>query len=408
MAISIAESLAVGFSDFWSRKVRTFVTILGILLGTMSIIVVLALINGINHMTLQWLIERGGLTKVAVHRNWEYNKDNNIKRYFTYKELRLIQSLVPEAVAFNATLRQHFRLQYGTKDFWGSVQGVFPDFKKIEEWDVEEGRFISSFDLNHGNDVICIGTKARDELFGRKNPLGQWITVNGRRLKIIGVMRHRVMDNSGISFSDNPLDFLNYRSLVPYSTLARKIVNTDRVDGLEVKGKDTEASQMLRDKLDSIILNLRKGEQVFRVESAEEKANQMSKDKAVFQVIFIMISAISLLVGGIVIMNIMLATIRERTREIGIRMAVGARRRDVFFQFLIQTVFMTTIGGIIGVLAGLSILDIVSKFLEMQVIANASMVLIGVLISAGVGMIFGIIPAIHASNLNPVEALRYE
>jgi putative ABC transport system permease protein len=155
-------------------------------------------------------------------------------------------------------------------------------------------------------------------------------------------------------------------------------------------------------------LNLRHGEPVFEIESAQESAEEIKENSKIFYFIFFMISAISLLVGGIVISNIMLATIQERTREIGIRIAVGARRRDIFIQFLVQTVLITTIGGIVGIITGLSILNLVEGFLKFELVAAPAIVFVALLVSAGVGFLAGIIPAIMASRLNPVEALRYE
>jgi putative ABC transport system permease protein len=153
---------------------------------------------------------------------------------------------------------------------------------------------------------------------------------------------------------------------------------------------------------------MRQGEPVFRIESAQERADEIQGDTETFRMIFFLISMISLLVGGIVIMNIMMATIQERTREIGIRITVGARRRDIFTQFLVQTVLVTSLGGVLGVVLGVSILDIVGGYLGMELTAGLDMVLIAIGVSAGVGLIFGISPAIKASKLDPVEALRYE
>ncbi len=134
----------------------------------------------------------------------------------------------------------------------------------------------------------------------------------------------------------------------------------------------------------------------------------MKRDSAKFQIVFFLISAISLFVGGIVIMNIMLATVQERTREIGIRMAIGARQMDVFIQFIVQTVIITTIGGILGIIIGMSMLDQLGKYLEFNLVASQQMVAIALFVSAGVGLIFGIFPAVRASKLDPVEALRHE
>ncbi len=400
--------MVVGFSDFWSRKVRSLVTIVGIVLGTMSIIVVLALMKGINEQTIAWMMERGGLSKISVYENWTYDNPLHLNDYFTWKEIKLIRSLIPEAKYFNPQERNWVKITYRGNDYETLLWGVLPDFSKIEEWDVQEGRFISEFDVNQSSDVVVIGTEIKKELFGNKPALGEYITVDDRRLQVIGVMRYRYLKNNGVFGNENGLSYLNRRAYFPISTMIHKGTGKDEIGSFIVKAQDVESAPELREKLDSIILNLRQGKPVFRVESAQEEAERMAENQKNFQLIFILISSISLFVGGIVIANIMLATIQERTREIGIRIAVGARKRDIFIQFLVQTILVTFIGGILGVLLGLSILDIVSGFIDIKLIAGVGMIFIALAVSAGVGFLAGIIPAIIASKLNPVEALRYE
>lgn len=408
MAISLKENIIVGFSDFWSRKIRSVITVVGIVLGTMSIIVVLALVKGINTQTMKWMLERGGLSKITVRRNWQYQNPEHVKNYFTWKELKLIRSLIPEAKYFNPQQRHWVRHSYKKKEYQASIRGVLPDYSKIEEWDVQEGRFISSFDIDQSNDVIVIGTTIKEELFGNKNAIGEVITVNNRRLKVIGIMAFRYMKNSGAFGNENAFSYLNTRSFTPLTTMIHKGSGNDNISSFTLKAQDIESAPALREKLNNIILNLRRGLPVFEVESAKEEAEEMAQNQKMFQMIFYVISVISLLVGAIVIANIMLATIQERTREIGIRLTVGARRRDIFLQFLVQTVLVTTIGGILGIILGLSILDVVSKFIEIELIAGIVMIFIALFVSAGVGLISGIVPAIIASKLDPVEALRYE
>jgi putative ABC transport system permease protein len=149
------------------------------------------------------------------------------------------------------------------------------------------------------------------------------------------------------------------------------------------------------------VLNLKQGKRLFMVASATEQMQQMKQSSMIFSSIFVMIAVISLLVGGIVIMNIMLASIKERTREIGVRLAIGARRRDIFVQFLVQTVMITSLGGVLGIVSGYAILDLVAEFLDIKVAASMQMIWVALMVSVGVGLIF-------AGNLDPVLALREE
>jgi putative ABC transport system permease protein len=408
MAISIRESVVTGFSDFWSRKIRSIVTIFGITLGTMSVIMVMALANGIKKSTLEWMMERGGLSKITIRRNWEYESPTNQNKYFNLKEIDVIRSLSPDALYFNPQVRSHGQVKYAQNEYWSSIFGVLPDFRHIEEWDVSEGRFISEFDKDQSNDVIVIGTQMKEELFGSKKALGEFVTFKKRRFKVIGIMDFRYMKSQGNIMQDNALSYLNRRAYIPLTTLIKKVTGQDNIGSLTIKAVDAESAPALRRHLEAVVLNMRRNEPVFTIESAQETAKEMEKNSAQFQIIFFFISTISLLVGGIVIANIMLASVQERTREIGIRLAVGARKRDIFMQFLVQTVLVTTIGGIVGVVTGLSLLDVVSGYLGFDLIAGIEMIITAVAVSAGVGFIAGIVPAVIASKLNPVEALRYE
>lgn len=406
MALSLKETLVVGFSDFWSRKVRSIVTIFSIILGTMSIIVVQSLVKGVQDSTLFWMMERGGLTRINIERNWQYDNPRNLPNYLTFREFTLIQRLVPEA-EYSSPAMQSWgsRISYNDKSITSHVNSVLPDYPKIEEWDVAEGRFISQIDINRMNDVVVIGSTIREELFGNRRAIGEYITSQGRRLQVIGVMERKFYYTQNHWGSDNLLEYQNRFIFLPITTSINKLAMQDRIWSASFKSPDLDKTVELREKLSSIMLNLRSGEPVFEVTSAKETAENIAEGSAVFGVVFFIISMISLFVGGIVIMNIMMATVQERTREIGIRMAVGAHRYDIFMQFIIQTLIVTIAGGIIGILAGFSVLGFVSGFIGIAMSGGISMVIVSLIIVTILGLVFGIFPAIKASNLDPVKCL---
>ncbi|MFO8145321.1 MAG: ABC transporter permease [Candidatus Syntrophosphaera sp.] len=411
MAISLSESLTVGLSDILTRKVRSIVTVIGIILGVMSIMVVLAIVNGMNKSTMDWMSERGGLTKITVHRNWAYDFSKGGEATFTQREVNSIRSLVPEAAAINAEIQlRPQEMTYGDAGYVCSVLGVYPDMVKVEDWDVEEGRFISNLDIENHTNVVALGSTTAKNLFFSRDPLGQYVTFAGQRLLVIGVMERKYMQSQGggSAFTDNPLEYMNQRAFVPLSTLTSKIDPIQKIGSLELEAKSPEEAKALRRKLEDIILNLKQGKKIFTVSSAQEQMEQMQQNTMIFTAIFFLIAVISLLVGGIVIMNIMLASIKERTREIGVRIAIGARRRDIFLQFLVQTILITALGGVLGIILGYAILGAVGSYLQIQVIASVQMIWVALLVSVGVGLIFGIAPAMRASKLNPVDALREE
>ncbi len=410
MAISPKENFIVGLKDFWARKIRSFITILGIILGTMSIIVVMSLVQSINKMTMNFMLQRGGLKKITVSRNYEYQKKKDVRQYFTYNEFNKIKNLIPNLEYISATIRSYGKTSSKQKEYWGPVFGVLPSFVHTEEWNTESGRFISEFDEDQSNSVIVLGKNVSDELFGHRNPVGKIVSYRDKRLKVIGVMKYRYF-KSGQNVGDNnanQLDYLNRRCFVPLSTMIHKINAKDKIGTFNLTVNKISDVKETQEFLENLLLNIRQGEHVFEIKTAQESINQSKGGLKIFSLIFGLISAISLLVGGIVIMNIMLATVQERTREIGVRLAVGARRSDIFFQFLIQTVLTTLIGGFIGVGISFSLLSFIGGFLDMPLSPSFSMVIVSLLVSGSVGFIFGIGPAVKASRLNPVKALRYE
>ncbi len=429
MAISLGESLHIGFADIWTRKVRSIVTIIGIILGVMSIMVVLAIVNGMNKSTMDWMQARGGLNKIEVERNWQYDFSKGGKAEFTLKEIDYIKSKIPEAVAINPKVSEFgLELARGEQTFQAQVQGVVPDMTVVDEWDVGKGRFIKDMDVRQFNDVVVLGSRVASTLFGSRNPLGQQVLLKGQisaggpggasgmqtlktqTLTVIGVMQEKKMKAQGgqSAFGDNPLEYMNRRAFIPLSTMIWKVNPALAITSLELRAKDPTSAVALRKKTENIVLNLKHGKRLFQIVSAQEQMQQMKQSSMIFTAIFILIAVISLLVGGIVIMNIMLASIKERTREIGVRLAIGARRRDIFLQFLVQTVMITGLGGVFGIALGFSILNMVGKYLDIQVAASLQMIWVALLVSVGVGLIFGIMPAVRASNLDPVIALREE
>lgn len=410
MAISLAESVHIGLADISTRKVRTFVTVAGIVLGVMCIMVVLAIVNGMNTATIDWMQQRGGLNKIEIQRNWGYDFSRGGEASFTMREVDYLRSQLPPVQAFNPQVQlRESVVQNGELAFGGSVKGVYPDMQKVEDWPLEKGRFIDLKDIELHQNVIVLGSTVARELFSSRDPLGRYVSLNGHKLMVIGVLSPKYWKNQGSStFGENALEYMNRQAFIPLSTMLSKIAPTEKVSAVEIKTKDASGIKELRQQVEAIVLNLKAGKRLFRVTSAQEEMQQMQANMQIFSAIFMLIAVISLLVGGIVIMNIMLASVRERTREIGVRMAIGARGWDILLQFLVQTVLITSLGGVLGILFGWGILGMVGDYLQMTVKASPNMVWIALLVSIGVGLLFGIAPAYRASRLDPVTALREE
>ena len=411
MAIPIAESLKLGIADILMRKVRSIVTVIGIILGVMCIMVVLAIVNGMNKSTMSWMEERGGLSKIEVEQNWQYDFSKGGDPSFTLKEIRYLQSLLPEAEAFNPSVQEwEAIITKGDIRYSTSLRGVMPDFVKVEQWDIAKGRFIKDMDIDLHSNVVVVGSTVAKEFFGNSEPLGQIMSIGNQQFTVVGVMSERFIQSQGgqIGMGDNALEYLNQRCFIPISTMISKVNPISKISSIDIRAKSPEEAKELRRKVENIVLNLKNGKRLFQVTSAKEQMDTMQANAKIMEAIFILIAVISLLVGGIVIMNIMLASIRERTREIGVRIAVGARSRDIFLQFLVQTILITSLGGVLGILFGFAILDKVGSYLQIEVLASVQMIWVALLVSIGVGLIFGVGPAIRASRLDPVIALREE
>ncbi|MCB5261936.1 MAG: ABC transporter permease [Candidatus Cloacimonetes bacterium] len=410
MAISLTESLQIGVNDILMRKVRSLITIFGIVLGVMCIMVVLAIIAGMNKSTMAWMQERGGTNKVEIERNWDYDFRGGGYASLTLAELNQVRGQIPEALAVGPVINSWgASLQYKGFSYSGQVLGVLPGHQRMESWYPGKGRFFSDIEVRENSNVIVLGATVAKELFKTEDPLGQSVMLSDQMLTVIGIMQEKIWESpGGGSFGGNALEYMNRQSFVPISTMMNKIEASSLIQSVQILAKSPEDALMLQEKLKLILLHIKKGKAVFRVSSAQETIQQMQQNSKIFSMIFIMIGMISLLVGGIVIMNIMLASIKERTREIGVRLAIGARRTDIFVQFMVQTVLITGLGGVFGIILGYLILDLVSGYLGMPMLAGPQMILVSLLVSVGVGLIFGIAPAVKASNLDPVMALRDE
>ncbi|MCB5255689.1 MAG: ABC transporter permease [Candidatus Cloacimonadaceae bacterium] len=410
MALSLSESLQIGVTDIMMRKVRSLITVFGIILGVMCIMVVLAIINGMNKSTLSWMQERGGTNKVEVQRNWNYDFRQGGEATLTLAQINQIRGQLPEAEAIGPIVSAwNSTLQYKGFSYSDQVIGVLPDHQKMENWYPDKGRFFNEFELRENANVIVLGSSVARDLFKSDDPLGESVMLKDQMLTVIGVMQEKYWENpGGGAFGGNALEYMNRQSFVPLSTMMNKIDAGSLIRSIQILAKSPEDALSIQKKLRPILLRIKNGRAVFRVSSAQETMQQMEQNSKIFSMIFIMIGLISLLVGGIVIMNIMLASIKERTREIGVRLAVGARRMDIFVQFMVQTVLITGLGGVFGIILGYAILDLVSGYLGMPMLAGVQMILVSLLVSVGVGLIFGIAPAVKASKLDPVIALRDE
>ncbi len=409
MAISFKEVVNQSLQDFWAKKIRTIVTVMGIILGTASIIIVMSIVQGSIKQTTSWIEETGGFKKIEVYVNWEFNEQVNRRKRFEYDELkellRPIQGI--ESLDLNLTVWNN-SIKYGKNDVAPWYRAVDDDFFKVEDWGVQEGRMFNQFDYKANNDVALIGSNARMNLFGSINPIGKKINVGGDFLTVIGILDYREFMGQSELGQGNWLEWKNDMILVPITTSLKLNPRYNSITNFSILTTDESLTESVQAKVEKTLNAQFNNKPVYKTSSNLERREEILENSSKFNIIFYFISAISLLVGGIVIMNIMLATIKERTREIGVRMSVGGSKLDIFLQFLIQTIIITTLGGIVGIFVGIGLADIVAGYVNVSIAVTSQLIIIALLMSSGVGLIFGVIPSWKACSLNPVTALRTE
>jgi putative ABC transport system permease protein len=407
--MNIYHTVKLGIIDMWDNKGRTFITMLGIILGAMSIIAVLSLVQGGRQLSLKFLEERGGALKLSIEPKWSFDIQTRreiFQQRLTLEDFSALRKYFPDIKYISPTLTDRSSISYKGNVFRPRLNGVVPEYKFVENFFPQEGRFITDFDNKSASRVAVIGTTVRDILFGDEPCIGKTITINNKKFTVIGVMEHK-----GVSFGAsqfNPLERLNRSTFIPLTTMSKVLYPDQPLRSVDIQVASADMVIPTKERLEQFLLALRNGDEVFEVRAASDQLEEIETQTAQTQVVFLLIGGISLLVGGIVIANIMLATVKERMNEIGIRMAIGATRRDILLQFLIQALLVSFIGAIIGILIGLSLLSILANVLQSPTAASVQMIVIALGLSCIVGFVAGLFPAVSASHANPIEILRYE
>jgi len=407
--MSIFYNVRLGIVDMLHNIGRTLITMLGIILGTMSVIAVLAIVNGGREQSLKWLEERGGVLKLSIHPRWTFDlekRDEVAQKKLTLKDMRLIRQYFPDLQYFSPRISKWLRLKYKDNVFNCRLSGVYPEYQNAENFFVDKGRFISKFDIEEANKVVVLGTKAKEALFLNEPALGKSITIGNTNFTVVGIMENKEMFMGG--WAHNAFEWMNRQAFVPLNTVIKKLYGEEPLSSIDFQVTSSELVKPTQERLSKFLLALRNEEEIFEVRANSDRLADIERQSSKSQLIFLLIGGISLIVGGIVITNVILASVKERLREIGVRMAVGAKRKDILVQFLVQTIMVSLIGGLIGIIIGLLLLNTLGNFLQSPTAANLQMIIIALVLSIGIGLIAGIFPAINASRSDPIKILRYE
>ncbi len=394
-----------------ANKTRTFLTVLGIVIGIASVIIMLAIGQGAQN-TIQSSINSLGSNILTVQPGsggggpGEVSGGIGSGQSLTLEDSEAIERKVPLIDKIIPESSGRFQIIAGSKNTNTSVTGTVPAYKDMKALTMEIGVFITEAQARNFGKVAVIGPTVRDDLFGKNsNPVGKKVKINSNTYTVIGVTKSK-----GGSLFSNPDDMV----IIPLSTAMQYLSGGDSISGITVTTLRVEDLPAVEKGITDLLLDRHniKDEDPdladFSVENLADISNTASSITSIFTILLGSVAGISLLVGGIGIMNMMLTTVRERTREIGLRKAIGAERSDISNQFLLESVVITCIGGIIGILFGVGVSMLITWTGVLTTVVNFSSILLAFGVSAFIGVGFGYYPARKASKLNPIEALRYE
>ncbi len=408
------ETVRMALDTLRSNKLRSGLTILGIVIGVMTVIIISSVINGLNSR-VSGLVESLGTNVIWVFRfpviGVRPTTEMLTRKQLTYDDAMAMKEL-PHVLAVtpglqyrdNSGVQGTVAVKYGTKKFEGTVlEGDTASVKDVYELDLKDGRFFTDSDVERAANVVVLGTDTADALFGTMNPVGEDVTIAGMVFTVVGVMDKRPMAFGG---GKNPEDNKAY---FPVSTFHK--IHPEVLDyWISLKFDDQKNKALVQDELEELLRLRRKVKNDAPDNFAIFGTDSLTRlwDQITFGLFALMLSlsAVGLLVGGVGVMNIMLVSVTERTREIGVRKAIGANKQMIMTQFTLEAITLCAVGGVIGVLGGSAI----GYAVHFVFPAALSTVWIGAAFvsSCGIGLIFGIYPAWKAANLNPIEALRYE
>lgn len=390
--MKITRLFKMAIKSIWSNKMRSFLTMLGIIIGISSVIVLVGIGEGTKQQ-VQSQIEKLGTNLITVNIVGKRTKSFADEEIDELKSKPGIKEIAPTLTQNNIDVKA------GSKSTNTTVEASTPEYSNIRKTYVSYGRFLNKRDIDNRYKVAVIGIDTANDLFGTTNVIGKVVNINGINFSIVGVL-----EAQGSSMGGSGDD----KIILPISTAQRLFENTDiKTFYVEATDKDkvSEAMSYLQLFLNKKFNNDTDSYRLFDQTSLLSTANETNSSMTMM---LTGIAAISLIVGGIGIMNIMLVSVIERTREIGIRKAIGAKRRIILLQFLMESAIISCLGGIIGVLTGFLIAYFAQTVLKMTVVISSSVVIGAVAFSVFVGILFGMYPASKASKLNPIEALRFE
>jgi putative ABC transport system permease protein len=400
------EMILLATRSIRRNLLRSFLTILGIVIGVAAVITMVTLGQGVTAQVARNISNLGtNLLNVAPGQGMRGpGGARSTGDPFEIEDAIAIERDIPGISAVAPIATQRLQAIQGNANWSTTVTGTDNNYMKVRNYSLVSGREFNANELRGGKAVCILGETVRKELYGDQDPIGTFIRFGKLSCRVIGVLAPKGQS----SFGSDQDDFV----LVPMRTLQRRIAGNRFVSGIFVSAKDGVSTEKMERDIIQLLRERRKimpgQEDDFHVHNMKELVSTLTGTTRLLTALLGAVAAVSLLVGGIGIMNIMLVSVTERTREIGIRLAIGALEREVMIQFLVEAVVLSSFGGLVGIALGLSAAAVGANALQVPFVFNWQIVTIAFVFSGGVGIVFGYFPAQKAARLNPIEALRYE
>lgn len=403
------ETIQMAITALWANKMRSLLTMLGIIIGVGAVIAMVSIGMGIrkqvedsiSRLGSNMLIINASATKNAAGVRQAAGSNVRLK----LEDAEAIKKKIEDVDYVSPQVQKKYQIVNGNQNWNTDVVGVIPDYMYIRSLSIANGTFVTEKDVESRARVAVIGTTVASNLFGEDvNPVGKNIRINNDPFKVIGILESKGQSSVGQDQDD--------MVIVPITTATTRIMAIDYIQQISVQVNSADKMDNVQAQIENLMRQRHKitgdKEDDFTVRNLTSIMETMTSTSTMLTILLGSVAGISLLVGGIGIMNIMMVSVTERTREIGIRKALGATYRNIMFQFLIEAVFVGIIGGIIGIGFGCGLAVAISQIGDFNTVITAEPIIISFMFSVGISLFFGIYPARKAAKLDPIEALRYE